>query len=334
MHARTALRGTLAFIAALLLSSAAQAQLFRAYLAINGNDANPCTLPQPCRLLPAALNAVADGGEVWLLDSANYNTATVNIGKSVTILAVPGSVGSVVATGGPAIDIATTGVRVTLRNLVLVPLPGAGATNGISMTAGDRLAIEDTLISNMPLVGVAVHAPAVVRVVGSTIRDNGQTGVYLGSGGRAAIARSTISGHSLYGFIAEGTSASTTRADIADSHFEGNNAAVVALSSVVDAAVNVAVRNSQFVGGVFGGGSQSVAGSGANFALADSLVSNNTTGIASFGAGATVWVSGNKVTANGTGFFASGGTFESAGNNALRNNGTNKSGTITTVALE
>jgi hypothetical protein len=33
-----------------------------------------------------------------MLDSANYNVGQVNITKSVTILAVPGVVGSVVAT--------------------------------------------------------------------------------------------------------------------------------------------------------------------------------------------------------------------------------------------
>src|SRR6478672_13256897 len=88
-----------------LVSGIASAGLFRAYLSINGNDANPCTVQQPCRLLPAALAAVNDGGEVWILDSANYNTSTVNIIKSVTIVATPGAVGSVVATGGNAITI-------------------------------------------------------------------------------------------------------------------------------------------------------------------------------------------------------------------------------------
>ena len=38
-----------------------------------------------------------------MLDSANYNTGPVNVTKSVTILAVPGALGSVVATGGDAI---------------------------------------------------------------------------------------------------------------------------------------------------------------------------------------------------------------------------------------
>src|SRR5512142_3529722 len=100
MNLRRVQRGVLAFAAALLLSAPAHAQIFRAYLSTSGSDANPCTLPAPCRLLPAALNAVASGGEIWMLDSANYNSATVTIGKSVSILAVPGAVGSVLAIGG------------------------------------------------------------------------------------------------------------------------------------------------------------------------------------------------------------------------------------------
>ena len=97
---------------ATLVPQAASAGLFRAYLSVNGNDGNPCTVQQPCRLLPAALVAVNDGGEVWMLDSANYNTSTVNINKSVTILAVPGALGSVVANGSDAIVINTAGVGV------------------------------------------------------------------------------------------------------------------------------------------------------------------------------------------------------------------------------
>ena len=105
------------FAAAVLFCATAQAQLFRTYLASDGNDANPCTVQAPCRLLPAALAAVKDGGEVWMLDSANYNTGPVNINKSVSILAIPGAVGSVVGSGGDAIVIDTAGVKVSLRNL-------------------------------------------------------------------------------------------------------------------------------------------------------------------------------------------------------------------------
>src|SRR6185503_13920086 len=85
------IRTALLFLA-LGLAASAHAQLFRAYLSGSGSDTNPCTLVAPCRLLPAALNAVASGGEIWMLDSANYNSSTVNITKSVSILAIPGVV--------------------------------------------------------------------------------------------------------------------------------------------------------------------------------------------------------------------------------------------------
>jgi hypothetical protein len=118
MTNRFGIRTALAALAALALCAPAQAQLFRAYLASDGSDANPCTLSQPCRLMPAALAAVADGGQIWMLDSANYNTSPVVIAKSVSILAVPGAVGSLVAFPFAAVQI-STGVSVSLRNLVI-----------------------------------------------------------------------------------------------------------------------------------------------------------------------------------------------------------------------
>ena len=55
MSRSTMLRGTFVSLAVALLSTTAQAQLFRSYLSSTGNDANPCTVQAPCRLLPAAL---------------------------------------------------------------------------------------------------------------------------------------------------------------------------------------------------------------------------------------------------------------------------------------
>src|SRR5262249_22186426 len=107
-HSRFALAAALA----LGICTSSHAQLFRAYLKSTGSDANNCTIQAPCRLLPAALNAVADGGEVWMLDSANFNTGVVNITKSVSILAIPGALGSLVATNVPAVSIVTAGITV------------------------------------------------------------------------------------------------------------------------------------------------------------------------------------------------------------------------------
>src|SRR6476469_4562325 len=120
----------LAVIVAESATSAAHAGLFRAFLSSAGNDANLCTVQQPCRLLPAALNAVNNGGEIWMLDSANFNTATVNITKSVKIFAIPGQMGSIVGSAGDAILINTTG-DVTLRNLQILNF--SGGVNGINV---------------------------------------------------------------------------------------------------------------------------------------------------------------------------------------------------------
>jgi hypothetical protein len=144
MNAR-ALRRALRFVPVALLfaASIANAGLFRAYLSLNGNDGNPCSLQLPCRLLPAALNAVNSGGEIWMLDSANFNTATVGINKSVKILAIPGQMGSIVGSAGDAIFINTTG-DVTLRNLQILNF--SGGVNGVNIANAGAVHIEKTSI--------------------------------------------------------------------------------------------------------------------------------------------------------------------------------------------
>jgi hypothetical protein len=130
-------------VAVLCSASLANAGLFRTYLSLNGNDGNPCTAQLPCRLLPAALAAVNDGGEIWMVDSANFNTAPVNIAKSVKILAIPGAVGSIVGNGGDAIIVNTAG-DVTLRNLQVLNF--SGGVNGINIQNAAAVQIEKTSI--------------------------------------------------------------------------------------------------------------------------------------------------------------------------------------------
>lgn len=150
--------------AGLWASSTAQAGLFRSYLSLNGNDANACTLPAPCRLLPAALTAVNDGGEIWMLDSANYNGAPVNINKSVKILAIPGQMGSIVGNGGDAIIINTSG-DVTLRNLQILNL--SGGVNGVNIQNAAAVHIEKTSIDGFTTDAsscIRLDSPATVRL--------------------------------------------------------------------------------------------------------------------------------------------------------------------------
>ena len=194
--------------ATLLIAAAANAGLFRSYLSQNGNDANPCTVNQPCRLLPAALSAVNDGGEIWIVDSANYNTAPVNINKSVTILAIPGALGSIVASGGDAIDIATANVRVTLRNLVILNF--SGGFNGINYSQGAQLTVEGCEIYNMPEDGIHVSAsPGVLIVKDTTIHDGGGSGIFI-VGSLPNGITATIEHTRLFGFTNNGLGVAST----------------------------------------------------------------------------------------------------------------------------
>ncbi len=340
MTPRTVLRTALVLTTTLLLAATAHAQLFRAYLAPSplGNDANPCTLPAPCRLLPAALTAVASGGEIWMLDSANYNTAQVEITKSVTILAVPGAVGSVVSTtGGNALRIGVAGLKVALRNLVIVPLPGTGGNSGIAVPSNSTLIIENCLIANMPQAAIGAFGGGVLRISDSTIRDNGGDGISIQNGTNALIIRTTVTGNGSNGIFAYVTAAGTdTIVDIADSTISRNGTGVRVFVDGVDAVITASIRDSRLLsnalhGVVANGGSASGT---VHVAVSNNIIANNdSAGIVLFGGSAKVLATGNTISSNNIGLWnTSTGLFESAGNNSVRNNfGQQTNGAITTV---
>jgi hypothetical protein len=312
MTHRTALRCTLAFFAALLLSVSASAQLFRSYLAPNGSDSNPCTLPQPCRLLPAALNAVANGGEIWMLDSANYNTATVTISKSVSILAVPGAVGSVLAIAGPAISITAAGLNVALRNLAIVPLAGGGGSDGINMTGVSRLTIEGSLIANLPGDGVSVTGAGKLDIASTIIRNNGGFAVTLLNGTTASVSGANMVANSAGGVRAGNTNGTVTIALVSDSIVSAGTEGIVASATTP-------------------GGSLS------RVSVTRSSIQNTGTGLVSTGSGlslAEVVVSNSMVTNNNSSFSQTGSAaVRSLGNNHLYGN-FGSTGSLTATAPE
>ena len=310
---REALRRSLLLVSTLAFCGAAHGQLFRTYVASDGNDTNPCTLPQPCRLLPAALAAVANGGEVWMLDSANYNGSPVGITKSVTILAVPGAVGSVLAIGGNAINIGTAGVKVALRNLVIVPFPGGGGTNGVVMTNGDALSLEGCSISGLVAdSAVRVSTPARVRVSNSVFRDN-YVGVHIQGGAKVAISNSTF--HlpaDGYGIDVYGADPGPTSVAVSDTVVSGGQSGIAGWDASATSKTHVSITRSTISNNQFGVGSTSFAGGTVVVSIGDSMVTGNNIGLSQINMGSIV---------------------ESLGNNLVRQNTTNNSqGTITPVA--
>ena len=86
-------------LVALVCAADARAQVGRSQTrtwvsAAAGTSTNPCTRDAPCRELSSAVAAVAEGGEVLILDSGSYDA--VEITKSVQIVA-PEGVHAVVA---------------------------------------------------------------------------------------------------------------------------------------------------------------------------------------------------------------------------------------------
>jgi hypothetical protein len=224
-----------ALLVSFLLPALPAHALFRAYLSVGGNDANPCTVQMPCRLLPAALAAVSDGGEIWMVDSANYNTATVSVTKSVSILAVPGQVASLVSTGGgPALTINTAGVTVALRNLVFVPVAGASAGNGgVSMGDGALLSVEGCLFANLAGHGIDVGNSAAHVRVGNTVFRNLASGaaVYVANGPNVDVSSSRLV--DVYGglVVTNNAAATLTALAVTDVVIAGGTEGISAIST-------------------------------------------------------------------------------------------------------
>jgi len=203
------------------------------------------------------------------------------------------------------------------------------------MTAGNRLTVENCVISNLGGSGILVNAVATVRVTDSIVRDNGAGGIILQNGVKATITRAVVSGHANPGIYLVGNTPSTSTVDIADSTVDGNSYGIYALSTVSTAILKLSVRDSRIVrNSNYGLVAQSNNGAAVSFTASNNMVSNNSTGLGAFNAGAKVISSGNTVTGNANaGFANSNAAFESAGNNTVRDNGANF-GTITAVGTQ
>jgi len=303
--------------------------IFRAYVSAKGDDNNLCTLQQPCRLLPAAIDAVNDGGEVWALDSANYNTSAVRVEKSVSVLGIPGIQASLVANGDHALVIDTPDVQVTLRNLTLLNLHVGSATPaGVLYRQGRELLVEGSEISGMDLAGIAAFASGGRLIVQNTVLRGNSRGVQVAGAVTATLDNIHVLRNTTGLFIADDARITLSRAVVA------NNSSGVSVQTSLTAPVQLAIDDSRLVGNVVNGIELYVGGhpGTANVSLTRNLFSNNGTAIlasASSGSTATVVLGGNAITRNGTGIRIAGtGTnaLWSRGNNAVSGNATNLSG--------
>jgi hypothetical protein len=276
------------------------------YVSVNGSNASLCTQAAPCRTLQRGIDRTPAGGELRILNSGFFGSATT-IGKSMTISGMHNTV--VLAN---AITINNANAVVMLRDLVL---NGRGsAVSGIEITAAQAVHIERSVVLGFSSTGIRQYlAGADLIVTDSVVRNSGAglivqvgdtsarvtvdntrfesnvgNGIFLaGAGINGAISRTIAMGNGTgiatdRGFIiavrtvaANNTSAGFNVSDdggmtLEDCAAHGNQYGL--WTNAADSKARVS--NSVFVGNAYG-----IASNGITHTRQDNLVSGNTTDV-------------------------------------------------------
>jgi hypothetical protein len=293
-----------AMMIAPILSGAAYAgvvkpQIMRTYVSGLGSDNSPCTAAYPCATFKAALALTTAGGEIFVLNSADYGPVTIN--KAVTITS-EGAAAGILASSGAGITIsAGANDIVNLRGLTI---DGANSgTVGIQFVSGKSLTIQKSFVRNFTNSGIsfAPGASATLFVSETLVTNNTNNGIVVASGSgavKAALSRVNASGNGV-GILATGSGVSLAVADAVTSN---NGYGIGASSSAVT------IRNL--------------------------TASSNSVGIAADQSTAVVGVVQSTITGNGTGWQATNGAqLNSYGNNNVGGNASDGTAT-STLALE
>jgi len=259
----------------------------RTYVSGKGSDSNPCSVAQPCQTLKAALTLTMQGGEIFVLDSANYGPVT--IGQAVSITAAGAGAGILIPSGNAVVINAGPNEVVNLRGLVLDG--GQTGTTGIQFNSGAKLTVQNAIIRNFTGNGInfAPTGAAKLFVTDTTVNGNAANGILIAPASSSEVigtmARISATGNGV-AVLASGSNVNLTMTDTV----AGNNTyGVGAITSST-----VMVRNSTF--------------------------NNNTIGIAA-DQSALVRVGQSTLTANGTGFSVQNGAqLASYGDNNLSGN--------------
>lgn len=295
--------------------------------AASGNDANACSRVAPCRQFAAAIAKTSAGGEVIVLDSGGYGT--VSISQAVSLISPAGVYAGVTAFSGNAVTInAGASDVVVLRGLTLNALGGA---NGIQYNSGGVQHLENLVISGFSESGVNFAGAGELFVKDSTVRNCGLEGIEIAPFpglARVIIDRSHLNSNANRGLWV----GDNGRVVIRDSVTAHNTTGIRTLPTLaaVDLSIeNCVVAHNQSGGILAAGGATALV----NVSVSNSMIASNTSSGIGAGSFATVRISSNTITRNDTGVVQGlGSTVESVGNNIIRGNATEVTGTITLFA--
>ncbi|MBI3150288.1 MAG: right-handed parallel beta-helix repeat-containing protein [Betaproteobacteria bacterium] len=326
------------FLLALELVMGGQAlAVQRTFVSTSGSDSNTasnCAKASPCRGFTAALTVTDSGGEIIVLDSGGYGPVTID--KSVSIIAPRGVYAGISVFSGNGVTIATAGVHVVLRGLTINRL---GGDNGISMSAGASLSVDNCVVSNFAgtwMAGLLVETPATVSITRSLFEGN-YHGAWIRGGATARMTDSWFLRNQAHGVYVHSNATGTSQASAERTVSSGNGAAGFDAYATAGSVV-LAVSNSMTTeNGSYGLEVQSAGTGTAEANLTNTLVSHNTNiGVYAYGSATRLLISGNTIIRNDDyGLYQAGSaTFLSAGNNSVRENALGaSSGTITALPM-
>jgi hypothetical protein len=272
---------------ATLFAAAAEAQVPRTFVSGLGSDANACSRVAPCRTFAAALALTSAGGEIAVLDPAGYSAVTIT--QSVSI--VNDGVGEA-ATPGITINAGASDV-INLRGLTMNGAQSGAPADGIAFVNGGTLDVQNCVIRGFSGTGITFYPGTAAKLnISDTLLSNNNAGVVLSPIGTtiASFVRVQATGN-YYGLVVNG--ANGVIASAADSIASGNTFGFLVQAGTFTIVNGKAIGNSLY--GV------SSNGSNAAMYVANSTITGNQYGYASFSGGIIYTFGNNFITDQGVG---------------------------------
>jgi hypothetical protein len=338
---------TICALGAALAAGDAMALAQRTFVASYGGDADPCSVALPCRSFGAAIAQTADNGEIIVIDTAGYGT--VSITKSVSIIAPFGIYAGIgVGSGVSGVTVNAAGIRVRLKGLTINGI-SASSRHGVEILQAASVSVEDCAIANLGQYAVMTASATDVTLSNTTMRGNQGGGARLQLGaltvegsrvignanfgismdaGKTTVARTLVTANA-QGGIHVSTSGSAGTLSVGSTSLVGNGTAGIDIgSSAAGGPARVAIAGNMIVAngsyGVYlanGPGGAVVADVGSN-----QLIGHSSQGLVTAGGSVSARVSANSVFGNNTGLAQSTGVLYTLGDNYVRDNATNVSG--------
>jgi Right handed beta helix region len=165
-----------------LAAGPAAATVDHTYISGKGADSGGCiSQGTACRSFAYAIAQTTAGGEIIVMDAADYSPVTIT--KSISIVADAGGPAGIVVATGDAITVSAGSADVV--NLRGLTLDGEGtAANGINLQSAGAVTISDCFARHFAGAGISVGSTT-VSILHSVTNDNGTGLAVVGAGGAA-----------------------------------------------------------------------------------------------------------------------------------------------------